>query len=89
MTVPLDWNLKVLVFISISKMLLTLSVFPDTKYPGITANLVYGRSRSVSPRSLPDCRILSPVNLSYRWKMSLVFLAFRPVLTSRQLFPGS
>ena len=69
----------------------TLSVFADTQYRGITVNLVYGRSRSVSlvTRSLPDCRILSPVNVSYRWKMSLVFLAFKPVLTSRQRFPGS
>ena len=57
----------------------TLSLFADTKYPGITANLVYGRSRSVSLWSLPDCRVLSQMNLSYRWKMSLVFLAFRPV----------
>ena len=65
MTVQLDWNLKVLVFIS-HKNTFHAERFADTKHRGITVNLVYGRSRSVSVWSLPDCRILSPVDLSYR-----------------------
>ena len=46
-------------------------------------------TREFSLWSFSDCRILSLMNLSYSWKMSLVFLAFRLVNTSRQRFPGS
>ena len=48
-----------------AKMPFTLSVFADTKYH-TTVNLVYGKSRSVSLWSPPDCRVLSPMNLFYR-----------------------
>ena len=68
-----------------------LSVLADSTKHRIAVNLVCGRSRSVSFQCghLCDRRVLSLMNLSYSWMMSLVLLAFRPVQTLRQRVPGS
>ena len=52
-----------------------LSVSADTKHR-ITVNLVCGRSQAVSLQ-FGDRRIPSLMNLSYSWKLSLVFLAIQ------------
>ena len=86
-TVLLDW--KVLVFISQQN-----ARHAERFRRHQTSHYREPRVREIPIResliwSYSEPRILRLMNLSYSWRMSLVFLAFRLVQTSRQRFPGS
>ena len=87
MTVPLDW--KVLVFISHQNALHAERFHRYRAWHYREPRVWEVPIREFSIWSFYDRRVLSLMNVSYSWKMSLMFLAFRPVQTSCQRFPGS
>ena len=87
MTVLLDW--KVLVFISQQNALHAERFHRYRTWHYREPRVWEVPIREFSIWSFYDRRVLSLMNVSYSWKMSLMFLAFRPVQTSRQRFPGS